>query len=63
MADDADVAGNNREIQDEAALRKVREVAAKIPDGEPGDCDMCGEWSGRLVGGCCAPCRDKYGLP
>lgn len=28
-----------------------------------GDCDLCGEWSGRLVGGVCAPCRDRHKLP
>ena len=28
-----------------------------------GDCDLCGEWSGRLVNGACAPCRDKWSLP
>jgi hypothetical protein len=30
--------------------------------GKPGLCDLCGEWSGRLVEGACAPCRDRYKL-
>jgi hypothetical protein len=43
--------------------RVVRSAAALIPAGNAGECDLCGEWSGRLVGGACAPCRDKYKLP
>lgn len=35
----------------------------KPPKGVPGDCDICEEWSGRLIGGACAHCRDKYHLP
>lgn len=31
-----------------------------MPAGNPGECDGCGEWSGRLVDGYCCPCRDKY---
>ena len=41
----------------------IRAKAAAIDPGEPGDCDLCGEWSGRLVNSACAPCRDKYRLP
>jgi len=33
---------------DEAMIKKTREEAAKIPIGRPGDCGLCGEWSGRL---------------
>lgn len=43
--------------------RAIQAASAEIPPGDPGDCDICGEWSGRLVGGACAPCRDKYHLP
>ena len=63
MADEMDTSSATSDMLDDVALRNIREVAAKIPDGAPGDCDMCGEWSGRLVGGCCAPCRDRYGFP
>ena len=48
---------------DESAIKRVREQAAMIPVGKPGECDLCGEWSGRLVNGACAPCRDLYKLP
>lgn len=41
----------------------IRHQAEAIPAGTPGDCDYCGEWSGRLVEGACARCRDKYRLP
>lgn len=44
----------------EAAIRRA---AADIPAGESGDCEFCGRWTSRLVGGACAPCRDKYRLP
>lgn len=44
----------------EAAVRRAAEA---IPVGNPGECDLCGNWSGRLVGGACAPCRDRYRLP
>lgn len=30
--------------------------------GKPGDCDLCGEWSGELVDDVCPACRDKYGI-
>jgi len=35
---------------------------AKLDPGIEGDCELCGEWSGRLINGACAPCRDKYKL-
>lgn len=46
-----------------ATLKAIRYQAAHIPVGNAGDCELCGHWSGRLVGGACAPCRDKYRLP
>ena len=57
--DEADKAQQIIEEQLQAAIDAARGI---IPPGEPGDCDLCGEWSGRLVGGVCAPCRDRYGL-
>ena len=50
-------------ILDEANLKAIRQRAAAIPVGQPGECEYCGFESKRLVGGACAPCRDKYGLP
>ena len=59
MADAADIAGDN--IDDDLA-RRVAATRADIPPGIAGDCELCGEWSGRLIGGACSPCRDKFGL-
>lgn len=50
-----------RALNDTAAA--IAQAARDIPPGEPGECDLCGEWSGRLIGGACAPCRDKHKLP
>lgn len=63
MADEADISWVRTEILEASEIAAVRERAAKIPAGVPGDCELCGEWSGRLVGGNCARCRDKYKLP
>ena len=71
MADEIDLS-NDRILHDtdrevariaDREVARIAEEAAKIPPGEPGDCDLCGEWSGRLVGGVCAPCRDRHKLP
>lgn len=60
MMDEIDKAQEREEIARADAIR----AAARPPDpGVAGDCDLCGEWSARLVGGACAPCRDKYRLP
>ena len=48
---------------DEAMIKRAREEAARIPTGQPGECKLCGEYSPRLVGGACAPCRDLHKLP
>lgn len=61
--DDIDKATDLAQVGVDAALKRHREEVLKMPKGEPGDCDLCGEWSGRLVGGACAPCRDKHNLP
>lgn len=55
----------NELAQDERdhALAKIQQEAAEMPQGVPGVCDLCGEWSARLVGGACAPCRDLHGMP
>jgi len=36
--------------------------AAEIPPGNPGECDICGEYLSRLVDGACGFCRDRFGL-
>ncbi len=60
MADLVDDANDREETRMEVIIKEARKKAQQIPKGEPGECDLCGEWSGRLVTGICAPCRDKY---
>lgn len=60
MADEADKADELIEEGIADALAKVRR--RPMPAGTPGECEQCGYDSPRLVGGACAPCRDKYGL-
>jgi len=50
----------NRIEAEEAAWGKA--LRYEIPEGKPGDCDECGEWSSRLIDGMCVPCRDKRGM-
>jgi len=57
MADDADIASN---ITEESINREIARIRADIPAGGAGECDLCGEWFGRLVGGACVPCRDRF---
>lgn len=59
--DDADRADERIQRRVDEAL--ARAAAQPLVPGVPGDCDLCGEWSGRLVLGVCAPCRDKRHLP
>jgi hypothetical protein len=63
MADEIDLAQEREHIATDSAVSLVRERAARIEPGAPGECELCGEWSGRLINGACAPCRDKWRLP
>lgn len=63
MADEADKTSERMEVQKAADIAETRRKAAEIPKGKPGECERCGEPSRRLVGGVCAPCRDKFKLP
>lgn len=63
MSDEIDLANARIEAETQRAEAAARQAAASIPPGAPGDCDLCGEWSGRLVAGACARCRDRYRLP
>jgi hypothetical protein len=60
MADEIDVASNTEQL-----LRDIYIKAARrdLVPGIAGECHRCGEYSGRLVGNTCAPCRDKFKLP
>jgi len=57
--DEVDLANDQVQADINATLRAARKDMKK---GRPGDCDLCGEWSGRFIEGCCAPCRDRYKL-
>lgn len=58
MADEADITQERMEF--ELAAKLAAAGSYHLPEGVAGDCDLCGEWSGRLIDGACAPCRDKY---
>lgn len=62
MADEIDRANDRAQEDAERSINAARQRAASIPAGEAGECDFCGEWSGRLVNGACAPCRDRLEL-
>lgn len=61
MTDEFDNASELEQKYRDAAIEKAR--GKPLDPGKPGDCEMCGEWSGRLIEGACAPCRDRYKLP
>lgn len=63
MADEIDISNDRIEAENQRSIQAMREHAAKIPTGNPGECDLCGEYSLRLVNGVCARCRDKHNLP
>lgn len=58
MSDHADRAQAIAE-QIEALMRPLPYV---LPEGTAGDCEICGEWSSRLIEVVCASCRDRLGL-
>jgi len=60
MSDIVDLANEAMEAD---LARRIAATRADIKPGTVGDCELCGEWSGRLIGAACAPCRDKYRLP
>ena len=61
MSDEIDRANEHQDAMTDAEVKRIRR-AAKLQKGEPGECDLCGEWSGRLINDVCAPCRDRYKL-
>lgn len=63
MADLADITDERDAPVIEADVAYIRQKAAEMPKGVPGECEQCGEPSWRLVGGACTPCRDKFKLP
>lgn len=61
MADVVDISNDFLEEQNQREIESIRKKS-QIPVGVQGDCDYCGEWSGRLINDACAPCRDRRGL-
>lgn len=61
MADEFDRASELEEQHRQLAL--AARPTFKMDPGAPGDCEVCGYWSSRLVQGACAPCRDQFKLP
>lgn len=61
--DDADRAQDELDAIDALVEASVIDKPVYVvPPGVPGDCELCGRWSGRLILGACAPCRDRYRL-
>ena len=63
MSDIIDIANEIIERDAELLIAQRRRLAQQIPAGTAGECDLCGEWSGRLADGVCATCRDRHSLP
>lgn len=62
MTDEVDITNDRLQHDIDRRVEEVRKKAELDP-GTPGECELCGEWSGRLINGACAPCRDRYKLP
>lgn len=58
MSDAVDEANDLAETERATAI--AARAAFNLDAGQPGECDFCGRWFGRLVDGACAPCRDYY---
>ena len=62
MADIADNADSTVEHFANLEIQKITEAAAKIPAGVSGECEYCGDYFVRLIGGACGRCRDFHRL-
>lgn len=58
----ADAADRAQQTTDLITNNQINNARADIAPGKPGECDDCGEWTGRLIEGICAPCRDMNEL-
>ena len=63
MTDEADRSQQDSDEFESRSIKLVQSRVKLIKVGEPGDCDYCGEYFTRLVGGACGHCRDRYKLP
>ena len=57
--DEADIGNDQAQQRLDILIKQARKPLAR---GEPGECQLCGEYSGRLIEAVCAPCRDRYKL-
>lgn len=57
--DDVDITQIRMEKEEQ---ERNAQLEYSIPEGVPGECELCGEWFGRLVNGACVSCRTKYRL-
>jgi hypothetical protein len=63
MADEVDHAQDLAGPLLEAEVNVIRQRVANMPVGVPGECDLRGGFSQRLVKGVCASCPDRHKLP
>ncbi len=59
MADQIDRATAYEEWERKLAIDAIK---AEIDPGKPGECEVCGYHSERLVNNICARCRDEFKL-
>ena len=57
-SDFLDEASNLTIMETESLVNASRKAVLEMPEGEPGECNECGEFNKRLVYGRCSPCRD-----
>ena len=60
MPDDADRADDRIENAKADGISEASRAVAAMPVGEPGECNGCGYYFQRTVGGYCGHCRDKF---
>ena len=57
--DTVDTASEYEQKERDNQIAAAIASAAKFDPGVEGECDWCGNWSGRLIDGFCAPCRER----
>lgn len=62
MADECDMSDQRIEESISDGINEASRAVAQMPEGNPGTCDLCGDYFSRLVNGACGFCRDKYGV-
>jgi formylmethanofuran dehydrogenase subunit E len=68
MADEIDQTADREAFALEMTCKHASQAVALMPQGEPGECDKCGEYFARVVWIAthdilaCGHCRDRWGL-